>query len=108
MNKKLTTENRERRKSGNTELRQLVNSLKVLIDARDALWSLSLVDRLFRRKKISAALDYYDNALVAMRNALVSIYNSTGGVAGTAESLPKISVTIEELDVLLGRVRGLH
>lgn len=98
--------NEDRRQSENTALRSLVDALKTVISARDDMWSLSVVDRLFRLQKYKKTLADYDDAMQGVRNAIQSVVVASRNAQ--QESLPPIvmekpEISLAEFEVLLGK-----
>ncbi|CAK7057309.1 MAG: hypothetical protein DELT_01290 [Desulfovibrio sp.] len=116
---------KERRKSENAALRELVGALKNVINARDALWSLGLFDRIFRFDKCREIFNEYDAALLAVRNAVHGVIVATTSpeeqipgdaaleleteqaaehaASQNAEKARQTAITLEEFAFLLGK-----
>ena len=96
----------ERRKSENAAMRGMVDAMKNFVAARDALWSLGILDRLFRFEKYRSVIDNYDNAISAMRNAMRAVTQASakgGEKAGQkSEPTPQV-ISVEEFEMLLGK-----
>lgn len=100
--------NKERRKSENTALRELIDALKKVINARDALWSLGFFDRLFRFDKCRAVFNEYDDAMLAVRNAVNGVMEASAHAEPAPPETGKhrpATITMEEFEVLLGKPR---
>lgn len=101
----------ERRKSENAALRELIDALRDFIAARDALWSLSFFDRLFRFEKCRGVISAYDHASVQVRNSIRAVMEASKDSSGNREkvetSTPSLSglLSVDEFDLLLGRPR---
>lgn len=99
----------ERRQSENTALRQLVDALKNAISSRDELWSLSVIDRLFRLDKYKKTIAAYDDAMQGVRNAIQAVMASTRMQAAENAAPPvkevelKPGISMEEFEFLLGK-----
>lgn len=102
----------ERRKKENTALRDLVDALKRLIDARDALWALSIVDRLFRPQKCRAVFNAYDYARELVQRAVRAVMQASAVREENPEHpLPRSReplISMEEFNVLLGKPQLLR
>lgn len=101
--------NEERRKSENTALRELVDALRTVITARDGLWSLSVMDRLFRPEKYRQTIAAYDNALQGVRSAIQAVMSASRqqppehNLPMLKEADPRTGISLEEFEFLLGK-----
>lgn len=106
--------NKERRKSENTALRELIDALKKVINARDALWSLGFFDRLLRFDKCRSVFNEYDDAMLAVRNAVSGVMEASVQPEDLPAPPPNpgrgraTTITMEEFEVLLGKPRSLR
>lgn len=99
---------KERRKSENTALRELIDALKKVAMARDGLWSLSVIDRIFRLNKYRKTIADYDEAMQSVRNAIVAVmaatrHQSVENNLPLPKPGPKSGITLEEFEFLMGR-----
>lgn len=103
----------DRRLSVNQPLRTLVDALKHLIDARDALWRLSFLDRLFRHEKCRSTMTAYMQASTELREAIniFAVNTHTGSdpqktddaeAQAGAPNVFEPLLTVEEFEMLLG------
>jgi hypothetical protein len=95
----------DRRKASNALLRELVNALKRFTAARDAMWELSLFDRIFRMDKCEQALMAHEDAAADLKKTIQAMARAGNARMpaslqnGQAASEPLI--TPEELEALL-------
>ena len=83
----------DRRLSENAMLRKLVDAIKVFISARDAIWTLGSIDRIFRTKRYSKVYTEYEEATATVNTVIraMAIRNNN--------AMPVISS--EEIDALV-------
>ena len=98
---------KERRYQENKALRELVDALREFIAARDGLWTLGFLDRVFHREKYLAVLKNYDFAGIRVRNAILKLKTvpaspKTGGSSSSNMARSPL-ISLEEFEVLLGR-----
>ncbi len=102
----------ERRTDENKALRELVDSLKDFIAARDSLWSLGFFDRIFRFSRCIAMLNRYDLAWMRVAAAVRAVQAAgasqseakkpdTGKKSPAPGNRPLLSM--EEFEMLLGK-----
>lgn len=92
----------ERRKTENTALRELVDALKEFVDARDRLWTLGLVDRLFRKGKCRDSIRRYDASLRQLREAIEGLMSASRAQAATPDRETRAALlSHEEFTMLL-------
>ena len=96
------TTNRERRLAENLQLRILVDALKTFIAARDAIWSLSFYDQIFRTKKYIKAYTDYEVA-----TEVISTFIRSMAKTGNADSSQPV-ISSEEFDALMRLADGSY
>ena len=97
----------ERRKTENAALRELISALKTFVDARDCVWTLSSMDRLFRRDRCRDTLRNYDRALGALREAIGGLMAASRGPLADAEAgRPPALISVEEFRMLMEEAEG--
>jgi hypothetical protein len=95
----------DRRKASNALLRELVNALKRFTAARDAMWELSLFDRIFRMDKCEQALMAHEAAAADLKKTIQAMARAgsarTAASRGNGQAATEPLITPEELEALL-------
>jgi hypothetical protein len=95
----------DRRKASNALLRELVNALKRFTAARDAMWDLSLFDRIFRMDKCEQALMAHEAAVADLKKTIQAMARAGSAQAAASRRSDQVAaeplITPEELEALL-------
>lgn len=96
---------KDRRIAENALLRKLVDALKNFIAARDTIWALSFWDRMFRPAKCEQVFASYEQASLAVKEAIkdMSIIKMQPGDSARYQSL----ISMEEFEALMDRPGGV-